>query len=45
MVKRNNEKLHKIKDSIKLIEGILSHPKGKYTSVELQHESRKLYVK
>ncbi len=38
------EKLPRVKDPIKLIEGKLSHLKGKYTSVELRHEASKLWV-
>ncbi len=33
----------KVRDPIKLIEGGLSHLKGKYTSVELQHEAMNLW--
>ena len=32
-----------VKDPLKLIEGGLSHLKGKYTSVELQHEAAKIW--
>ena len=31
--------------NLKLIEGGLSHLKGKYTSVQLQHDSKNLWVK
>ena len=34
-----------IENPLKLIEGGLSHLRGKYTSVQLQHESNKLWVK
>ncbi len=44
-VKQQSLALPKVKDPIKLIEGILSHLKGKYTSVELQHEAAKLWFK
>jgi hypothetical protein len=38
-------KIPKVKDPFKLVEGILSHLKGKKTSVELQHEAKKLWTK
>lgn len=44
-VKQQSQALPKVKDPIHLIEGILSHLKGKYTSVELQHEAAKLWIK
>jgi len=34
----------KVKDPVKLIEGMLSHLKGKMTSVELQHEAMKIWA-
>ncbi len=34
----------KIRDPIKLIEGGLSHLRGKFTSVELQHEAMQLWA-
>lgn len=34
-----------IKDPLKLIEGGLSHLRGKFTSVELQHEATKIWTK
>ncbi len=43
-IKQQNQGLQKIKDPFTLIEGILSHMKGKYTSVQLQHEAAKLWV-
>ncbi|MBI4918318.1 hypothetical protein HY837_00170 [archaeon] len=45
LIDEKEEKLPKVKDPIKLIDGILSHLKGKYTSVELQHEALKLWAK
>ncbi len=36
--------IKKVKDPIKLIEGILSEYKGKYTSVQLQHEASKIWA-
>ena len=32
-------------DPVKLIEGMFLPLKGKYTSVQLQHESKKLWIK
>ncbi len=40
-----DEELPRVKDPIKLIEGIMSHLRGKYTSVELQHEAKRLWIK
>ncbi len=42
---RKERPLKKVDDPIKLIEGILSNYKGKKTSVELQHETRRLWTK
>ena len=44
---RNKEekRLPRVDDQIKLIDGIMSHLRGKYTSVELQHEALKLWAK
>jgi len=42
---KEDEELPRVKDPIKLIEGIMSHLRGKYTSVELQHEAKKLWIK
>lgn len=36
--------LEKVEDPVKLIEGSLSHLKGKVTSVELQHEATKIWA-
>ncbi len=44
-VKEGTTELPKAKDSIKEIRGIMKHLKGKYSSVELQHEAVKLWVK
>ena len=44
-VNEESNQLPKVKDPIKLIDGVLSHLKGKYTSVELQHEATKLWMK
>ncbi|MFC1768457.1 hypothetical protein ACFLZX_01710 [Nanoarchaeota archaeon] len=35
----------KVKDPFKLVEGILSHLKGKKTSIQLQHEVKELWTK
>lgn len=35
----------KVDEPIKLIEGVLSKYRGKYTSVELQHEASKIWAK
>ena len=42
---KSEEKLPSVKDPIKLIEGILISERGKKTSVELQHEASKLWLK
>mgnify|MGYP001619976923 CR=1 FL=1 len=44
-IKEQNSNLPIVKNPIKLIEGTLSHLRGKYTSVELQHEASKLWIK
>ena len=38
-------KVPKVDDPFKLVEGMLSHLKGKKTSVQLQHEATKLWAK
>ena len=35
----------KVHDPIALLDGMLKHLKGKMTSVELQHEARRLWTK
>jgi len=45
MRKKNSNKIPKVKDPFRLIEGILIHLKGKKTSVQLQHEANDLWVK
>jgi len=35
----------KLKDPFKNLKGCMNHLKGKYTSVELQHEAMKLWIK
>ena len=44
-IKTEEKPLPKVKDPIALLEGCLAHLKGKYTSVELQHEAKKLWLK
>jgi hypothetical protein len=44
-IKEQNPDMPKSKNPTKLIEGSLSHLNGKYTSVELQHEASKLWIK
>ena len=38
-------KVPKVDDPFKLVEGMLSHLKGKKTSVQLQHEATRLWAK
>jgi len=40
---KGRDMVEKSKDPFKLIEGVLSHLRGKYTSVQLQHETSKLW--
>ena len=42
--RKKKRPIKKVKDPIKLIKGILSEYKGKYTSVELQHEASKIWA-
>ncbi|MBS3097023.1 hypothetical protein J4480_06325 [Candidatus Woesearchaeota archaeon] len=44
-VMQQSTKIPKVDDPFKLVRGILSHLKGKTTSVELQHEAMDLWVK
>ena len=44
-IKEQSPEMAKSKNPIKLIEGSLSHLRGKYTSVDLQHEASKLWTK
>lgn len=44
-IKVEDRQLPKSKDSIKAIRGIMKHLRGKYTSVELQHQATKLWTK
>ncbi|HLD41859.1 MAG TPA: hypothetical protein VJB06_02395 [archaeon] len=37
--------IKKVDDPVKLIKGLFAPLKGKYTSVQLQHESGKLWLK
>ena len=42
-VSEQSDMIPKVEDPFKLVEGILSHLKGKKTSVQLQHEARYLW--
>lgn len=42
---RSKRPVKKVDDPVKLIKGGLSKYKGKYTSVELQHEATKIWAK
>ena len=44
-VNQQPSKIPKVDDPFKLVEGILSHLKGEKTSVQLQHEAKKLWAK
>ena len=44
-VNQQSTKIPKVEDPFKLVEGILSHLKGKKTSVQLQHEAKDLWAK
>ena len=44
-VKQQSSKVPNVEDPFKLVEGILSHLKGKKTSVQLQHEATNLWTK
>lgn len=44
-IMQQSRKVPKVKDPFRLVEGILSHLRGKTTSVELQHEAMKLWAK
>ena len=44
-IKTEDRSLPSVKDPIKLIEGILISERGKKSSVELQHEAKKLWLK
>lgn len=44
-IKKEERRLPRVEDPVSLIDGILSHLRGKYTSVELQHEAVKLWLK
>ena len=42
---QQSTKIPKVDDPFKLVEGMLSHLKGKKTSVQLQHEATKSWAK
>ena len=44
-IMQQSTRVPKVKDPFKLVEGMLSHLRGKTTSVELQHEAVKLWAK
>lgn len=44
-IREEDKQLPKFKDPVKKIEGMMQRLKGKYTSVELQHEATKLWAK
>lgn len=44
-IMQQSTKIPKVDDPFRLVEGMLSHLKGKTTSVELQHEATKLWAK
>lgn len=44
-IKIEDIQLPKVKDSIKTIKGIMKELRGKYNSVELQHQATKLWTK
>ena len=42
---KSSDKMPKVDDPFKLVEGMLGHLKGKKTSVQLQHEATKLWAR
>ena len=44
-IMQQSTKVPKVEDPFSLVEGMLSHLKGKKTSVQLQHEAAKLWAK
>ena len=44
-ISRKQEGVKEVENPVKLIEGIFSSLKGKYTSVQLQHEAKDLWTK
>lgn len=42
---QQSKELPRVKDPLNRIEGLLKHLRGKYTSVELQHDATKLWAK
>ncbi len=45
IVMERTDSIPDVEEPVKLIEGMLSFLKGKYTSVQLQHEMKKLWTK
>ncbi|MBI3035972.1 hypothetical protein HYY71_06650 [Candidatus Woesearchaeota archaeon] len=44
-IMQQSDKMPKVQDPFKLVDGMMSHLRGKKTSVELQHEATKLWAK
>ena len=44
-IMQQSSRLPTVKDPFRLVEGVLGHLRGKTTSVELQHEAPKIWVK
>ena len=44
-ISQENTSLPKLQDPFKKLRGCMKHLKGKYTSVELQHEAKQLWIK
>ena len=44
-VNQQSSKVPKVEDPFKIARGVLKHLKGKKTSVQLQHEASKLWMK
>lgn len=44
-IKEEERKLPVVESPIGLIKGIMKHLRGKYTSVQLQHEAVKVWIK
>ena len=44
-IRQQSNKIPRVDNPFNLVEGILSHLKGKKSSVELQHEAKNLWTK